>query len=240
MKDNNLNGGSKKQHFLWGTSTSSYQVEGGITNNDWDYFTRTPEVRDRLFALTKPSIFYRGIRQVRLQPAGNAVKAWDHQYFEKDLDLARDLGINTFRIGIEWSRLQPEKNSWNQDAMDHYRKMIKSIKQRGLIPIITLNHLTLPLWVLTPPTTFRKKEGQYFLTSPLRDIPLSDPPSNDPYWKSLRGWENYQTVKEFTKYVTKVVSELKDLVDYWITISEPVATVIGGGYLSGLFSPGFF
>jgi beta-glucosidase len=242
LKDENLVGGSEKRSadFLWGTSTSSYQVEGEITNNDWDYFARTPEIRDRLYALTKPSMLYRGIRQVSLQPAGNAVNAWDHEYYEKDFDLARNLGINTFRMGIEWSRLEPEKNSWNQSAMDCYKKMIKSIRQRGMIPIITLNHLTLPLWVLTPPTTFRRKMGQHFVTSPLRDIPLSDPPSSDPYWKSLRGWENHQTVREFANYVTKVVSELKDLVDYWITISEPVATIVGGGYISGLFSPGFF
>jgi beta-glucosidase len=144
LKDENLDGGSKKcsSDFLWGTSTSSYQVEGEITNNDWDYFARTPEIRDRLFALTKPSMLYRGIRQVSLQPAGNAVNAWDHEYYEKDFDLARNLGINTFRIGIERSRLEPEKNSWNQSAMDHYKKMIKSIRQRGMIPIITLNHLT--------------------------------------------------------------------------------------------------
>jgi beta-glucosidase len=205
MKDDNLDGGGKKcsSDFLWGTSTSSYQVEGEITNNDWDYFARTPEIRDRLHALTKPSMLYRGIRQVSLQPAGNAVNAWDHEYYEKDFDLARNLGINTFRMGIEWSRLEPEKNSWNQSAMDGYKKMIKSIRQRGMIPIITLNHLTLPLWVLTPPTTFRRKMGQHFVTSPLRDIPLSDPPSSDPYWKSLRGWENHQTVREFANYVTR-------------------------------------
>lgn len=242
MNDDNPKDSNKscQPSFLWGLSTSPYQVEGGITNNDWDYFTRTPEVKDRLFALTKPSMFYRGSRQIKLQPAGIGVNAWDHIYYEKDFDLAGDLGINAFRIGIEWSRLEPEKNSWNQSAMDHYKKMIKSIRQRGLIPIITLNHLTLPLWVLTPPTAFRKKIGQYFLPSPLKDIPLSIPPSGDPYWKSLKGWENHQTVKEFANYVTRVVSELKAQVDYWITISEPVATIVGGGYISGLFSPGFF
>jgi hypothetical protein len=93
--------------------------------------------------------------------------------------------------------------------------------------------------VLTPPSKFTKKIGQGILPSPLRDLPLSDPPASDPYWKSLRGWESKETVKEFIKYVTKVVEELKDQVDYWVTIGEPVASVIGAGYIAGLWPPGF-
>jgi beta-glucosidase/6-phospho-beta-glucosidase/beta-galactosidase len=60
-----------------------------------------------------------------------------------------------------------------------------------------------------------------------------------PYWKSLRGWEKEETVKEFIKYVAKVVEELRDWVDYWVTISEPMASVIGSGYIAGLWPPGF-
>jgi beta-glucosidase len=48
------------------------------------------------------------------------------------------------------------------------------------------------------------------------------------------GWENYRTVEEFLKFVVRVVSELKDQVDYWITINEPVASIIGVGYIAGL------
>jgi beta-glucosidase len=78
------------------------------------------------------------------------------------------------------------------------------------------------------------------LPRPLRDIPLGEPSKSDPFWKSLGGWENNRTVQEFVKYVERVVIELKDLVDYWITICEPVASIIGLGYLAALWSPGFF
>ena len=227
-------------HFLWGAATSPYQIEGGITNNDWDFFTSSKLIKDRIHVLTKPSIFYRSSTQITLQPAADAVKAWDPSYYEKDFDIARRLGMNTFRIGIEWSRIEPSKDIWNYQAIDHYKEMIRSMRDKGLIPIITLNHVTLPLWVLTPPTEFTKKIGQRILPSPLKDLPLADPPSTDPYWKSLRGWETHRTVEEFIKYVAKIVSELKDLIDYWITISEPVASIIGGGYIAGLWPPGFF
>ncbi len=226
--------------FLWGAATSSYQVEGGITNNDWDFYTRSKAIKDRISILTRPSIFYKNITRVTIQPAGEAVKAWDPQYYLKDFDIAKSLGMNAFRISLEWARIEPKKNMWNHTDINHYKDIIRAMRERGLTPVVTLNHLTLPLWVLTPPIEFTKKLGQHILPSPLKDLPLADPPSNDPYWKSLRGWETYRTVEEFIQFVSKVVTEFKDQVDYWITISEPVASVIGGGYISGLWPPGFF
>jgi len=225
--------------FLWGASTSSYQVEGGILNNDWDFFTRSEPIKKRMASLTKPSLLYKDSTQVQLQPAGDAVKAWDPSYYRNDFEMAEKLGMNAFRIGIEWARIEPEKDQWDQQAIDHYRQMVRSMVEIGLTPVITLNHLTLPLWVLTPPTKFTKKIGQGILPSPLRDLPLADPPQSDPYWKSLRGWENEETVQEFAKYVAKIVEELRANVDYWVTISEPVAAVICAGYIAGLWPPGF-
>ena len=226
--------------FLWGAATSSYQVEGGITNNDWDFFTRSEPIKKRISSLTKPSIFYKGRSQVHLQPAGEAVRFWDPKFYVGDFEIARRIGMNSFRISLEWSRIEPEKDQWNEAAIDHYREMIRSMRDTGLTPVVTLNHFTLPLWVLTPPSRFKKITGQHLLPSPLRDAPLGDPPSTDPYWNSLRGWENYRTVEEFIKFVARVVSELKDQVDYWITINEPVASIIGVGYVAGLSPPGFF
>jgi beta-glucosidase len=226
--------------FLWGASTSSYQVEGGITNNDWHYFTTSEDIKQRLYALTKPNIFYKGTSQVILKPAGDAVKTWHPEYYSKDFDLAKQIGMNCFRLSLEWARIEPERGQWNQEAVDHYKVMIKHMQEeKGLKPIITLNHLTLPLWVLTPPSRFAKKLGQGLLPSPLRDIPLADPISTDPFWKSLRGWENYETVKEFISFVGNIVQELKDQVDFWVTIGEPVASIIGLGYIAGLWPPGF-
>ena len=159
--------------FLWGASTSSYQVKGGIKNNDWEFFTRSEPIKNRISSLTKPSLLYKDSTQVRLQPAGDAAKAWDPHYHQNDFDLARKLGMNAFRIGIEWARIEPQRDQWDQHAIDHYRQMVRSMIERGLMPIITLNHLTLPLWVLTPPSKFTKKLGQGVLPLPFRDLPLA-------------------------------------------------------------------
>jgi beta-glucosidase len=228
-----------KNKFLWGASTSSYQVEGGITNNDWYFFTTSEKIKKRISNLTKPNLFYKGTNQIFLESAGDACRVWDSLYYSEDFDIAKKLGMNAIKISIEWSRVEPQRGEWNQNAIDHYKEMIKYIVEKGMIPIITLNHITLPLWILTPPTEFKKRIFQYFLSSPYSNIPLSEPPSSDPYWKSFRGWENEKTVVEFTKYVTRIIEEFKNLIDYWITISEPLS-LIGGGYISGIWSPGFF
>jgi beta-glucosidase len=229
-----------KPKFLWGVSSSSYQVEGGISNNDWDFFTRNEKIKKRISKITKPSQLYKGNSQINLEPAGNAVNSWLPRYYLEDFSLARKLGLNSMRISIEWSRIEPQRGIWDNKAINHYKQMIRSMREMGLNPVITLNHATLPLWILTPPVEFKKKIFQYFLFSPLRELPLGEPVNGDPYWSSLRGWENKETVDEYIQYVIKVVSELKDLVDYWITIGEPIGSIIGGGYLAGIWPPGFF
>ena len=70
---------------------------------------------------------------------------WDPKYYKKDFDLARSLGLNTFRISVEWARVEPEKGQWDQEAIDHYKEMISGMKESGLNPVISLNHVTLPL-----------------------------------------------------------------------------------------------
>jgi len=69
--------------FLWGASTSSYQVEGGIVNNDWDFFTRSDSIKKRLSSLTKPNLLYKDSTQVHLQAAGDAVKSLGSQLLSK-------------------------------------------------------------------------------------------------------------------------------------------------------------
>jgi beta-glucosidase/6-phospho-beta-glucosidase/beta-galactosidase len=213
--------------FLWGAATSSYQVEGGITNNDYDFFNRTPVIQDAARinsqAVGPP---------VELAPAGEAVRGWQPAYYRRDFDNARLLGLNSFRISLEWARLEPADDDWNETAFGRYEDMLTAMRARGLRPIVTLNHFTLPLWVLRPPVAhtcvtvfgatacFASREDAGFRSS-------------------LRGWENERTVSEFAEFARRVVARFGDKVDYWLTLNEPVGSMLAVGFVGGLWSPGF-
>lgn len=108
--------------FLWGSAVSSYQVEGGIDNNDWAQAAREKKV-----------------------PLASA--ACDHyNRFEEDFDIAKKLNQNAHRFSVEWARIEPEEGRWNFEAIEHYREILTALRKRNIEPFITLWHFTLPLW----------------------------------------------------------------------------------------------
>jgi len=114
------------RRFLWGTATSSHQVEGGNDKNDWWEFEARPgTIRD-------------GAR------SGAACLSWER--YEEDLDLVRGLGLNAYRFSLEWSRIEPEAGRYDEAALARYRAMLEGCRARGITPILTLHHFTNPLW----------------------------------------------------------------------------------------------
>ena len=114
--------------FLWGTATAAHQVEGGNTNNNWYAWENEPG------------------RIANGDRSGLACDWWGGRWKEDLENAARD-GQNTHRISIEWSRIQPSPDSWNEDALEYYRQMIKGMRKLGLKPMVTLHHFTDPLWL---------------------------------------------------------------------------------------------
>ena len=75
-------------------------------------------------------------------------KATDFWYrYEEDINKARDMGCTTFRFSISWSRIEPEPGQFNQEAIEHYRKLIDKIILSDMKPILTLHHFTWPVHV---------------------------------------------------------------------------------------------
>jgi beta-glucosidase len=114
-------------NFRWGTATSSHQVEGNLTNNDW------------WAAEQAGGYIYQN------QSAGQACDWWNRA--EEDFDRMVEMNQNAHRLSIEWSRIEPCPGAWDDDALDRYRTMILELKARGIEPMVTLHHFTNPVWV---------------------------------------------------------------------------------------------
>ena len=65
----------------------------------------------------------------------------------EDFDRAAAAGQNAHRLSVEWSRIEPAPGRWDDVALDHYREMLRGLRQRGLAPMVTLHHFTNPLWL---------------------------------------------------------------------------------------------
>lgn len=213
--------------WLFGMATAAQQVEGGIEGTDWELFTRDPAIARRVRALlsvgSQPASTF-------LQPPGSAVGHGDLEVLRADLDRARMLGANAYRFSLEWARLEPSPGEWRQEVLEgYYLKVVAELKARGLEPVVTLQHLSLPAWVLTPPSRTRW----------LGPVPFAS--GSDPgFRRSLRGWETLATTEAFTAFVERVAPALRDAgVRWWIPLNEPTGSVVGLGYIGGIWSPGF-
>jgi len=225
------------EKFLWGVSNSGFQFEMGDpagknvdANTDWYVWVHDAK------NITK------GVVSGDLPE--NGVDYWN--LYSKDHDVARKLGLNAYRIGIEWSRIFPKstrtvkvgvekaadgkiakievddkaveelEKTANEEALNHYRAVINDLRAKDFKVFVCLNHFTLPLWIHNPITVHATKIG-----------------------KSPKGWLEETTIVEFTKYAAYMAWSLGDIVDNWATLNEPMA-VAEAGYMfpqSG-FPPG--
>lgn len=111
--------------FLWGSAISAHQSEGNNTNSDSWLLEHLPET-------------------VYKEPSGAACDS--HNRYAQDFAIARAIGLNCYRFGIEWARIEPEEGRFSQTELDHYARVLASCRDHGLLPIVTYNHFTVPLW----------------------------------------------------------------------------------------------
>lgn len=67
--------------------------------------------------------------------------------YPEDIELARALGCTAFRFSIAWSRVEPVPGQFDEQAFEHYRRLVETIRAAGMEPILTLHHFTWPLHV---------------------------------------------------------------------------------------------
>ncbi|MBN1162601.1 glycoside hydrolase family 1 protein [Patescibacteria group bacterium] len=117
--------------FLWGTATSAYQTEGYNTNSDWWYWEKGKYPKSKRKAFIG-------------ETSGMACDSYNR--YEEDFNFAKNMNNNAIRFSIEWARIEPRKGEWDQTEVEHYKKVIKAAKERGLKTFVTLHHFTKPIW----------------------------------------------------------------------------------------------
>ena len=114
--------------FLWGTATSSHQVEGNNKNNNFWAWEQEPG------------------HIIDAHKSGIACDWWGGRWRE-DFERIEETGQNAHRLSIEWSRVQPTPDRWDEDALEHYRQMLQRLQERDITSLVTLHHFCDPLWV---------------------------------------------------------------------------------------------
>jgi len=136
--------------FYWGAATSSHQIEGD-NHNDWSEWEKSSQRIEQLRKEGKASSDF---------ISGKACDSY--RRYEEDFDIAQKLNHNIHRFSIEWSRIEPEEGKFNQEAIDHYKRLIDALRKRGIEPIVTLWHFTNPIWFSVKGGFLNKKSPEYF------------------------------------------------------------------------------
>lgn len=122
--------------FLWGVASAAYQVEGnyqadGKGESKWDFLTNKVGVTQ--FIIGK-------------KETGNvAINMYDRTQYLKDIQLMKELGVNSYRFSLDWSRIIPDGvGAVNEKALAHYDLLIDDLKAAGIEPVVTLYHFDYP------------------------------------------------------------------------------------------------
>jgi beta-glucosidase len=116
--------------FLWGASTSAYQIEGGVHEDGrgpsiWDTFAHTPG-------------------KVHRGDTGD-IACDSYHRLDEDLGLLSELGVGAYRFSVAWPRVQPTgSGKINQRGLDYYRALVEGLRARGILPVATAYHWELP------------------------------------------------------------------------------------------------
>ena len=117
---------SLTEKFLWGASTSAFQIEGAY-NIDGKGLATTD------------------VRHVPEGMADTKVACDHYHHWKEDVDLMAELGLNTYRMGLSWSRIMPDETlTPNPKGLSFYDQLIDYLLEKNIEPLVTLYHFECP------------------------------------------------------------------------------------------------
>ncbi|MFO0606772.1 MAG: family 1 glycosylhydrolase [Polyangiales bacterium] len=196
-------GAMGRGRFSFGVATASAQIEDGITNNDWYYWTLPAAMG--------------GVGRGRA-PLGDAVQGFSRAV--EDVGLLAELGVDTYRFSMEWSRIEPRRDEVNMGALMAYRGLLDALRMRGIRPSLTVHHFASPVWVDDP-----RRRGACAM----------------PTDADLCGWGHpagsAAIIEEIREHAALLARTYGDRVDEWATVNEPINYLLAS-YGQEEFPPG--
>lgn len=114
--------------FLWGASSSAFQIEGG-----WDADGKGMTVAD-----------YNSFKRSETQADSRAASDFYHRW-RQDIALMKELGLRIYRFSISWARIIPDGDgAVNPKGIAFYDQVIDCLLEHGIQPFVTLYHFDLP------------------------------------------------------------------------------------------------
>ena len=203
--------------FQLGTAIAGFQVDMGCPTlaaaacedrrSDWYQWITTKRILDN------------PLLHASRQPPSAAPGFYER--YEDDLErAASELHGDATRLSIEWSRVFPEPTfgvtgfdalhaAASAQGLAYYHRIFAAMRARGLRPLVTVNHYTLPVWI---------HDGNAC--------------NQDLEHCKAKGWSDPGTiVPEIAKYAGFVAREFGGEVDQWATLNEPFSAVVLAGYV---------
>jgi beta-glucosidase len=204
---NNSTSIKNSEPFYWGVATCAYQVEGeyqadGKGESKWDFLTNKVQITKLV---------------VGEQMTGNvSINMYDRTQYLKDIELMKELGVNSYRMSLDWSRIIPDGTGTpNEVALKHYDVLIDDLLAAGIEPFVTLYHFDYPNvlmqkggwgnpemenWFINYATTVIKRYGnkvkkfitfnepyiEFFLVENLLTAPQGKPLSKEFYMSQMQ------------------------------------------------------
>jgi beta-glucosidase len=195
-----LVGDAGKGSFRFGVATAATQIEDMNVNTDWYVWTQPMPT-----GMGKDTF------------VGDAVDGYTHAL--DDLQLVKSMGLDSYRLSIEWARIEPQKDMIDETAIAHYRDVLMSLKALGIRPVVTIHHFSNPVWVADP-----------------RAINCPNGPSATNLC-GLGSPGGPQIIQEMGQHAALLAQRFGDLVDEWGTVNEPI-NYLFAAYGAGVFPPG--
>ena len=154
--------------FFWGAATSAHQVEGGL-NNNWSKWEKGhAKGESEFYRKGGRRKFNYPIGEVNVKEAckeenyisGKAADSFNR--YKEDVQILKELGLNSYRFSVDWSRIEPEKGKYSKEGLEYYKNLIKELKDNNIEPFLTCWHWPVPLWLEEEGGLLAKNIVEYF------------------------------------------------------------------------------